>query len=266
MSQRVLEAAKRPCLGSPYRYVIRLHLHLFAKDLAKKELTLLDVGCGKGDYPRVFNGFHATRRYLGGDLNRYDSNWRKVRNELSGGLVLDYLCLDALHLPFKEDSFDVILCIAVLEHIKDDGAAVAEIARVLKRGGVVYAWVPSKYSWLLDFGMHGYHFYSKEGIAKLFQASNLAIKEIKPTGGFFCLVLTCLINWLRLAISAVALAFRIRREARVFLASGVDRCIARWWMIYDRLLKYCVRKDFVMGNRFPGGYSVILEKRRNGEK
>ena len=42
---------------------------------------------------------------------------------------------DICDLPFEEDSFDVILCNHVLEHIPDDEKAMSELFRVMKKGG-----------------------------------------------------------------------------------------------------------------------------------
>lgn len=45
-------------------------------------------------------------------------------------------------LPFVAGSFDVVLCYHVLEHVPDDRAAMAELARVLRPGGVALVQVP----------------------------------------------------------------------------------------------------------------------------
>ena len=45
-------------------------------------------------------------------------------------------------LPFKDDSFDVVLSYAVLEHVKQPFVAAREIIRVLKPGGVLRVQVP----------------------------------------------------------------------------------------------------------------------------
>lgn len=42
---------------------------------------------------------------------------------------------DICHLPFDDDTFDVILCNHVLEHIPDDTKAMQELYRVMKPGG-----------------------------------------------------------------------------------------------------------------------------------
>ncbi|MDP2341455.1 MAG: class I SAM-dependent methyltransferase [Deltaproteobacteria bacterium] len=54
---------------------------------------------------------------------------------------VDYVC-DVHALPFVDDSFDVVLIAAVLEHVLDPVAAVAEVTRVLRKGGVVAAETP----------------------------------------------------------------------------------------------------------------------------
>lgn len=49
---------------------------------------------------------------------------------------------DICNLPFEDQSFDLILCNHVLEHISDDRKAMMELYRVLKKGGTLIAQVP----------------------------------------------------------------------------------------------------------------------------
>ncbi len=49
---------------------------------------------------------------------------------------------DLTDLPFPDGHFDVVLSSHVLEHVRDDGAAIAEIARVLRPGGWAAIMVP----------------------------------------------------------------------------------------------------------------------------
>ncbi|SFH89811.1 class I SAM-dependent methyltransferase [Halpernia frigidisoli] len=76
--------------------------------------------------------------------------FRKMKN-------LDYLTADLfspivdvkadiLDLPFENESFDVVFCNHVLEHIEDDRKAMSELFRVLKPGGWGIIQVPMKNS------------------------------------------------------------------------------------------------------------------------
>ena len=53
---------------------------------------------------------------------------------------------DILDLPFENDSFDIIFCNHVLEHIEDDAKAMSELYRVMKPGGWGILQVPMKNS------------------------------------------------------------------------------------------------------------------------
>lgn len=65
---------------------------------------------------------------------------------------------DATRLPFPDGTFDRIICSEVFEHIPDDTAAMAELARVLRPGGVLAAtvpsWLPEKVCWALSAEYH----------------------------------------------------------------------------------------------------------------
>ncbi len=55
-------------------------------------------------------------------------------------------CMDILNIQKPDDSFDVILCSHVLEHVDDDLVAMREIKRVLKPGGFAIVQVPISFT------------------------------------------------------------------------------------------------------------------------
>jgi predicted SAM-dependent methyltransferase len=75
---------------------------------------------------------------------RKQNNVRYVPVDMASGLA--DVRLDIQDLPFRADSFDVIICSHVLEHIVNDRQAMSELYRVLKSGGWSVVLVPVDYS------------------------------------------------------------------------------------------------------------------------
>jgi SAM-dependent methyltransferase len=109
---------------------------------------VLDCGCGYGWFLKVL-GEMSTCRLVGADVDL--GRLEKARRELGGrGVAVaglgsaTVLAADAARLPFPDDSFDKIVLSEVLEHLPDDRAALLEVRRVLKPGGVVAITVPNR--------------------------------------------------------------------------------------------------------------------------
>lgn len=65
---------------------------------------------------------------------------RLITTDLSMADVNIYA--DITHLPFDDDTFDMVICSHVLEHIPDDSAAMSELYRILSDGGYALIMVP----------------------------------------------------------------------------------------------------------------------------
>ena len=68
------------------------------------------------------------------------SHWDYTTTDLHSPLAM--VKADICALPFEDNSYDLILCNHVLEHIPDDTQAMRELFRVLKKGGCLIAQVP----------------------------------------------------------------------------------------------------------------------------
>jgi ubiquinone/menaquinone biosynthesis C-methylase UbiE len=91
---------------------------------------LVDVGCGTGNYlAAVEDGF---RRVVGIDLS--PKMLSVARHRLAGKELVRG---DATALPFGAGQFDCILCTRVLSHIERPWLAIAEMARVIRAGGLL---------------------------------------------------------------------------------------------------------------------------------
>lgn len=97
--------------------------------------SVLDAGCGGGFLSEEFARLGC--RVAGVDLSRESiaaARAHAVREELD----VAYAAGDAGRLPFRDGSFDAACCCDVLEHVADPEGVIAEIARVLRPGGVFF--------------------------------------------------------------------------------------------------------------------------------
>lgn len=108
---------------------------------------------------------------------------------------VDVVC-DITQLPFKDNSVDQIINIAVLEHVPNPQAVISEIHRVLKPGGKLLCEIP----FMQGFHASPYDFqrFTYEGIKVQFKEfGNLRIHTNSPTGGMLWL----LQEWIAMLLS-----------------------------------------------------------------
>lgn len=113
---------------------------------------VLDVGCNTGILliPLLEKGVDV----VGVDIS--ESDIKKTRKKLKEKDFSTKLALvaDAKKLPFKQNTFDVVLLSDILEHVSCPEMVAVEAYRVLKPGGYIFATVPNewhpvvKFSWL----------------------------------------------------------------------------------------------------------------------
>jgi SAM-dependent methyltransferase len=124
---------------------------------------LLDLGCGFGRhaFEAARRGAHVVAVDLAADeLASTVATFVAMRE--GGEVAVDVHTLavraDARRLPFADGAFDRVIASEVLEHIADDGAAVTELARVLRPGGTIAVTVPSRWPeqlcWALSAEYH----------------------------------------------------------------------------------------------------------------
>lgn len=98
-----------------------------------RKLTVLDVGCSGGHVLKTLSPYF--QKLVGIDIDTSAIDFAKKRNNAPN---VDYLQGDGLFIPFKDNSFNVIICNHIYEHVPDAKLLFSEIRRVLKPGGFCY--------------------------------------------------------------------------------------------------------------------------------
>jgi SAM-dependent methyltransferase len=136
---------------------------------------------------------------LGGDSERSE---RSEPSESMGTCANG----DATRLPFPDAVFDRVIAAEVLEHIPADGAALAELARVLKPGGTmavtVPAWLAERVCWALSDQYHAP--FVPGGHVRIYSEPELRSKMraagVRPGGAHHAHALHAPYWWLKCAV------------------------------------------------------------------
>lgn len=99
---------------------------------------ILDAGCGSGR-----NMLELARYGAVSGVEVSPDSVRVARERGVGEVVQGSIS----EMPFADASFDVAVCLDVIEHLEDDHAALAELRRVVAPGGALIVTVPA-YPWL----------------------------------------------------------------------------------------------------------------------
>jgi len=91
----------------------------------------LDIGCGSSS---IFNNILAGKQKVALDIKRFN-----VSRDVF------FVRADALHLPFKSETFDLIVAGELLEHLDVPELCISEMLSCLKRGAYILVSVPNDY-------------------------------------------------------------------------------------------------------------------------
>ncbi len=136
--------------------------------------SVLDVGAGSGRYRSLFDHCDYKAQDFGqepGTIGKYTK--------------LDYEC-DITTIPAPDDSFDVVLCTEVLEHVPKPIKVIHELSRILKPGGKLILTAPLA-SFLHQEPFHFYGGYTPYWYRRFLPEAGLDVINIEANRGFFSL-------------------------------------------------------------------------------
>jgi SAM-dependent methyltransferase len=141
---------------------------------------------------------HAMEQYLHGRVLDIGCG-EKAKRLLAGSRVVEYVGLDhagslhdkrevdivgtAYRIPQADAAYDGVVCTAVLEHLEEPKAALAESLRILKPGGHAIYTVPLY--WHLHEEPRDFYRYTEHGLRYLFEAAGYEVVELRPASGFW---------------------------------------------------------------------------------
>lgn len=129
---------------------VRIGIETWMSTLAVDEPTL-DLGCGTGSN---LVSLRRRLRCLGSEISSEAAR--------SAGQVAPVVVADGARLPFVTGSLGSVICTEVLEHVDDPSEVLAEMARVLRGGGLAYVTTPNYanlagvHKWLADRRSRGH--------------------------------------------------------------------------------------------------------------
>lgn len=124
---------------------------------------VLEVGCGVGSFTRRIVENSAFNKFLSIDISRDAVEHCRARFSHP---ALEFQQIDAREV---QGTFDLIVCMNVLEHIEDHEGALKHLFDLLKTGGKLFLLVPAHQSLYNQFDVEGGHFrrYDKKSIREL---------------------------------------------------------------------------------------------------
>lgn len=139
----------------------------------KSRPVLLDCGAGTGSFAAEMTPTHKVSV-----MDDHEESLALLRQRFTPDQVVEG---SASAMPVADQSVDVLTLLDVLEHVEDDHAALAEIHRVLRPGGVLVLTVPAMMqlwsNW--DVVLHHFRRYHRQGLRDMLAEDQWEIEHIK---------------------------------------------------------------------------------------
>lgn len=138
--------------------------------VAGRPWRVLDLGCGEGGSVDLFRARDPSVQWVGLDIQGSPEAEARVRTDAR------FETFDGVSIPFEQESFDLVYCKQVLEHVRHPQPLLSEVRRVLAPGGAF----AGSTSQLEPFHSFSYWNYTPFGFCALLKEAGMEPVEIRP--------------------------------------------------------------------------------------
>jgi len=199
--------------SSPSRALTDAFLqHQLPQLISKKNITVLDIGCGSGRLSDdlAAQGYHGD--YTGVDLG--DRFRKDVRYPEA---FVRHSIQDSAHNLTDEKKYDLIVSVSALEHIHDDEALISRLSSLLNENGLGVHFIPSGWG-LPVYLWHGYRQYTLGDIEQKFGRDKTRIYALGGGASF-------LLHFLFITLGEMIFRLPIRGWFRGFYIQALRACL-----------------------------------------
>lgn len=206
----------------------------------------LEVGCGTGCVLRTIH-----KAFPGWDIFATEAQPEGIelaRKRVAPGVT--FFQMDACAVPFRNE-FDAIGAFDVIEHVRDDVAAISQIHAALRPGGIFILSVPQHMFLWSKYDEAGHHFrrYSAKDLERKLRSVN------------FTVLASISFNSLLLPLMVLSRRQMTKTEGKVDVLREL-----RLSPVKNGILSAVLQLEFLLvqwGIRFPAGGSRIVVARKN---
>lgn len=224
----------------------KLVLDLLSSEEPKK---ILDIGCGTGETISFLQKQFPDANIQGVDLSPEAVKFTKSRGHQA-------TISSATKLPFPDKTFDAVLLLDVIEHIKDDTNTIKEAKRVIKNNGCIIITAPSlPFIWSAHDQNQG-HFrrYTRSRITAIAKKNSLTLTKI---------------SYFNFIFSPIIIVVRILSRFSLFNRLGEYDSKLNYQIAYNSLINSLLKTIFLTEIQllkylnYPFGISIVAKFNKN---
>ena len=149
---------------------------------------VLDLGCGDGRSADTFKRLLPGAQWYGVDIESSPEVASRKRTDVR------FDTFNGIDLPYADETFELIYCNQVLEHVRHPDMLMPGVRRILKKGGLLIGEV----SYLEPYHSYSVFNFTPYGLNRVFADAGLDLLEVRPGIDAYSLITRQLLGGSRL--------------------------------------------------------------------